>query len=526
MSDDKTTAFVCDVLKGCLMLINNTIELYSGDYAKFICIIRTFSENGARLCYNTILLLDKEENESKINEIHTIISLIKGIIVFLKYEKVSLFHSENYNVNCPVKDFVHHHNNVFGSFTNYIYISKEPICCIASISCMLLEIFSLTISKSTSSEVLKQLKICGICCCVNPSFIFKTLFSRFASFNFETQHLVLLLIEKHLFPQLGLTSKNHSECSNCSKRLKENSNLSWPLLERFNNEYELDNQMLTQDSSARNTFWGCFSTYNDLLNLQASETIENVTKHLIQIFSDGATELKSQLFVRVVLPQFLLLSSSTDSVSELHTIKSKCFLSMLKMALHDASFSAIFVNFRGITALHPFLLSSEFRQLSLNVLKIVIFSENESCLEFDIASSYSAITCVPASAMFCEFLLENTDIFSQKVNLILLHKNQPESSEIVCNLSEEVVRCICDIWKCYKEVVSSVKNDYFYRMSEKVFEAGYNLFILLLENLDELLAVQMFQDKQEMTRNILLLTQSLLSICIRNQKDVCIFIVT
>ncbi|KAG8197079.1 hypothetical protein JTE90_004345 [Oedothorax gibbosus] len=523
VSDDRTKTFICDVVKGCLMLITNTIELYSGDYAKFICIIRTFTENGARLCYNTILYFDKEESEANASEIHSIISLVKEIIVFLKYEKMSLLHSEHYNSGYHVKDFIHHHNDAFGSYTNYIDMGKEQICCIASISCMLFEIFNLPISRNASVEVLKQLKTSGICCCMNLSFIFKALFSRFGEFDCEVQHLILVLIEKQLFSQLGLTLKSHSLCSNCSKRLKENDVLSWPQFERFNDEFQAanPNEILMQGAGHGTTFWSCFNTYNDLLNLLASETIENITKHLKQIFLDGAIELKSQLFIRVVLPQFLLLSSTEVTSFELYSIKSKCFLSILQVALQDVSFSAIFVNFKGIPALHPFLLSSDFRQLSLDVLKILIFSENESHQELDDASFYSAITCVPASSMFCGILLENTEIFSKKISSLLLPEAHSKSgnSNYVSNLSEEFVYCICDIWKCYKEVISIIKNDYFHRMSEKVFDAGYNLFIILLENLDVLLTVKVFKDKQEMTKRVLLLTQSLLSICIKMQKD-------
>ncbi|GIY92165.1 lysosomal-trafficking regulator [Caerostris extrusa] len=225
-------------------------------------------------------------------------------------------HMENRNLNLSIKEFIHHHNDIFGPSANYIDSSKEPVCCIGSMSCMLLKIFNLPVSKCILIEVIKQVKMCGICCCLNPGFILKILLSRFNDFDYETQHLTLLLLEKYLFPQFGLSLKKHNLCAYCSMRLSESENLSWPLFERLNESYHQDKkEMLGRNLNAVSTFWSNFNIYSDLLNSCAVETLENVAKHLTQIFAGGANELKRQMFIRVILPQFLQLSTFDNSLS-------------------------------------------------------------------------------------------------------------------------------------------------------------------------------------------------------------------
>ncbi|GFT10478.1 lysosomal-trafficking regulator [Nephila pilipes] len=519
--------FLSDVVKGCLMLINNTIAVCSEDYAKIICIVRTFYENGSSICYYIISSLDKEcENKSENNDILTIISLIKSIIIFLKYEKMYTLHSRNSNVNASVENSIHHHNDLFGPSANYIDSSKEPVCCIGSMSCILLKIFNLPVSKYTSNEVIKQLKMCGICCCLNPGFILKILFCRFNNFDFETQHLILILLEKSLFSQLGLI-KMENHCTYCSARLNHNENMSLSLLEKCNDEsHHL--KVVGSNLNMRITFWNSLNIYGDLLNSCAIETLECVAKHLIQIFVDGATELKKQLFIKVILPQFLQLSSGEHLSSASQKIKGKCFLSILQLVLSENSLSIIFVNFGGIPNLYPFLQISEFRQLSLRALKILISYENEINQEVDFTNSYSTMIHLPASTTFCDFLLEHTQLFSENLSMLLYGAEQLETDQqsdqiaVVDNYinSEEKIHFICDLWKCYKEVLSNLKNDYFYRMSEKAFDSGYNLFITLLKNLNCILSLQEFSRKPDVAKNLLLLVQSLLTVCIKTQKEI------
>ncbi|CAL1269910.1 unnamed protein product [Larinioides sclopetarius] len=526
-----TTAFISDIIKGCLMLIHSTIAIYSEDYAKIICIIRTFYESGSDICHYIISCLDKEyESKFENNDTFTIISLIKSIIIFLKCEKISTIHSENNGFS--IKEYIHHHHDFFGPSANYIDSSKEPVCCIGSMSCVLLKIFNLSVSKDVLNEVIKQIKMCGICCCLNPGFIIKMVFSRFNNLDFETQRLTLLLIDKHLFPQLGLTSKAQNLCTYCSIRLSESENLSWPLFERLNESYHHDKkEMLGRNLNVGSTFWINFNLYGDLLNSSAIETLGNVTKHLIQIFSDGASELKRQIFIRVILPQFLHLSVSEYPLSNVQKIKSKCFLTILHLVLSENTLSAIFVNFGGIPTLYPFLQNAEFRQLSLKALKILILSENEINQEIDFSNSYSVMMNLPASITFCEYLLEHTQIFSENLCKLLPSAKVSETKDGCdvnddinicdnCLNSEQEIHLICDMWKCYKEVISLLKSDYFYRMSEKTFETGYNLFTILLENLNSILTLQEFSKTSDVVKNVLLLIQSLLTVCIITQKEI------
>ncbi|XP_055949206.1 lysosomal-trafficking regulator-like isoform X3 [Argiope bruennichi] len=524
------TVFISEIIKGCLMLIHNTIAIYSEDYAKIICIVRTFYESGSDICHYVISCLDKQCENKIENDIFTIISLIKSIIIFLKCEKISTIHSENNNAS--VKEYIHHHHDLFGPSANYIDSSKEPVCCIGSMCCILLKIFNLSISKDVLNEVIKQIKMCGICCCLNPGFIVKILFSRFNHLDLETQHLTLVLLEKYLFPQLGLTSNVQNLCDHCSTRLIESENLSWPLFERLNESYHQDKkEMLGRNLNVGSTFWTNFNLYGDLLNSSAVETLENVVKHLIQIFADGSNELKRQIFVRVILPQFLHLSTSVYPLSTVQKIKSKCFLTILQLVLTENTLSAIFVNFGGIPILYPFLQTAEFRQLSLKALKILILSENETNQDIDFSNSYSVMMYLPASITFCEYLLEHTQLFSENLGRLLPSAKQSETKD-ECDLnveskifdnclnSEEKIHFICDLWKSYKEVISLLKTDYFYRMSEKTFETGYNLFIMLLENLNGILTIQEFSKKSDVMKNVLLLIQSLLTVCIITQKEV------
>ncbi|GFR21245.1 lysosomal-trafficking regulator [Trichonephila clavata] len=528
-SRNTSTIFISDVIKGCLMLINNTIAICSEDYAKIICIVRTFYENGASICYYVISSLDKEcENKPENNDVFTIISLIKSIIIFLKYEKVSTLYSGNSSANNFVKDSVHHHNDLFGPSASYIDSSKEPVCCIGSMSCILLKIFNLPVSKYTSNEVIKQLKMCGICCCLNPGFILNILFSRFNNFDFETQHLTLLLLEKSLFPQLGLIGMPN-QCSCCSARLNQSENMTLPILEKYNVSHS--HRVKEINLNMGTTFWNSFNVYGDLLNSCAIETLENITKHLIQIFADGANEFKRQLFIKVILPQFLHLSTNEHFSSPSQKIKSKCFLYILQLVLSENSLSVIFVNFGGIPNLYPFLQISEFRSLSLRALKILISSENEVNEEIDFTNSYSTMMHLPASVTFSDFLLEHTQLFSENLGVLLSGAEQFETDRM-SNMnsptgnvdnnidSEERIHFICDLWKCYKEILSSIKNDYFYRMSEKAFDSGYNLFIMLLKNLNRILSLQDFSKKPDVAKNLLLLIQSLLTVCIKTQKEI------
>ncbi|GIY61707.1 lysosomal-trafficking regulator [Caerostris darwini] len=456
-SSNFTTLFISDVIKGCLMLIHNTIAIYSEDYAKIICIIRTFYENGSGICHFIISVLDKEhENKSENIDVNDIIYLIKSIITFLKCEKVSVMHMENRNLNLSIKEFIHHHNDIFGPSANYIDSSKEPVCCIGSMSCMLLKIFNLPVSKFILIEVIKQVKMCGICCCLNPGFILKILLSRFNDFDYETQHLTLLLLEKYLFPQFGLSLKKHNLCAYCSMRLSESENLSWPLFERLNESYHQDKkEMLGRNLNAVSTFWSNFNIYSDLLNSCAVETLENVAKHLTQIFAGGANELKRQMFIRVILPQFLQLSTFDNSLSVSQKIKSKCFLSILQLVLSENTLSTIFINFGGIPTLYPFLQTSEFRQLSLKALKILISSENNTNQEIDLTDTYSTMVHLPASTTFCGFLLEHTEIFFQSLSALLTGAKLSETNEISCANFEDRIHFICDLWKGYKEGNSS-----------------------------------------------------------------------
>ncbi|KFM67641.1 hypothetical protein X975_10707, partial [Stegodyphus mimosarum] len=67
-----------------------------------------------------------------------------------------------------IKDYIHHHNDILGPCASHTIISKDPVCCVAFVSCFVLKIFSLPLSTQTSNEILKHLKVCGICCCINP----------------------------------------------------------------------------------------------------------------------------------------------------------------------------------------------------------------------------------------------------------------------------------------------------------------------------------------------------------------------
>ncbi|GFS96541.1 lysosomal-trafficking regulator [Trichonephila clavipes] len=475
------------------------------------------------------VIKDKEcENKSENNDVCTIISLIKSIVIFLKYEKVSALYSGNSSANISVKDSVHHHNDLFGPSASYIDSSKEPVCCIGSMSCILLKIFNLPVSKYTSNEVIKQLKMCGICCCLNPGFVLNILFSRFNNFDFETQHLTLLLLEKSLFPQLGLIGMQN-QCSCCSTRLNQSENMTLPILEKYNVSHS--HRVKEINLNMGTTFWNSFNVYGDLLNSCAIETLENITKHLIQIFADGANEFKRQLFIKVILPQFLHLSTSEHFSSPSQKIKSKCFLYILQLVLSENSLSVIFVNFGGIPNLYPFLQISEFRSLSLRALKILISSENEVNEEIDFTNSYSTMMHLPASVTFCDFLLEHTQLFSENLGVLLSGAEQFETDRMSnvnsltaninnCVDSEGRIHFICDLWKCYKEVLSSIKNDYFYRMSEKAFDSGYNLFITLLKNLNRILSLQDFSKEPDVAKNLLLLIQSLLTVSIKTQKEI------
>lgn len=529
--------FISHILKGALMLIHNVIETCDKDYAKVICIIRTFSDSGANLCCSIFSLLDRQiTNECK-NEVHIIIPLIKDIITTLKIVRTSATYSSG--DSWDVKDYIHHHNDLLGPPVSHSIIIKDPMCCVAAMSCLFFKMFGVSICPRTSNEILKCLKFCGICCCVNPSFILKTLFDGYGSRDPETQKLILVILGKHLLSQLGLLSECQRRCNYCSKYLTSSEILPF---DKNSDSSILENetQLLHPNPETSDSYSLICNIYNDLLNLTMDETLENVAKHLIDLFSMCVSEFKTHVFIQVILPQFLCLKTVTKPLTSSVIVKIKCFLTVLPHVLTNTALHSIFVKFKGISVIFPFLLNAEFRELALNVIKILIFSENET-RAIDLIGN-SAVGHFPTSRLFCTFLFEHSEVFFQKINLVLklskqfselLADDNSVSSTSESGITKETftvieefpdnITFICDIWNSFKELVLNVKLNSLNIVSDGVLTSGYNLLILFLKNLSTILKIKVVikSDKIEI---LLQLVQNLISILLNMKKEVRMFL--
>lgn len=522
--------FVSHILEGCLMSLLNVIETCNGDYAKIICITRTFSDHGD-ICCNLFPLLEKQITVDCENELKTIISLVRDIVTTLKILRISAIY--NSLDKCDIKDYIHHHHDVLGPPVSHNMINKDPICCVATMSCLLLKFFNVSLCPKTSNDILKHLKMSGICCCVSPSFMLKTLFDGYATRDPETQKLVLIILGKHLFPQLGLVSKCQKRCSCCSKYLitSEFSSVDRTL------GYILtgtDTQTLQSNVGNSDSFNLIFNIYNDLLNLTEGETLENISRHLIEIFSISVDEFKIQIFIRVIFPQLLHLKvKSNESSSSIIRIKVKCFLSILPHILPNTSLYSVFVKLNGIPVIFSFLLHAEFRDLTLNVIKILIYCENEYGKTVNKDSELCSYT---SCKIFCNFLSDQTETFIQKLNLVLklsskytelittelktAEKNESTFTEIddfPCN-----VTFICDIWSLFNELALNNKLTSVSNKFKEILTSGYNLLILLLKNLAVILSLKIIVESQKIEK-ILLLLQNLILILVNQEKEVCLF---
>lgn len=522
--------FVTHILKGCLMSMLNVIETCNGDYAKIICITRTFSGHGD-MCCNLFPLLEKQITADCENELKTVISLVRDIVTTLKILRISATYSSF--DKCDIKDYIHHHHDILGPPVSHNIITKDPMCCVATMSCLLLKFFNVSLCPKTSNDILKHLKMSGICCCVSPSFMLKTLFDGYATRDPETQKLVLIILGKHLFFQLGLVSKCQRRCSCCSKYLNasEFSSADRTL------GYILpgtDMQVLQSNVENSDSFNLIFSIYNDLLNLTEGETLENISRHLIEIFSISVDEFKIQIFIRVIFPHLLHLNIKSDeSSNSLIKIKVKCFLSVLPHILPNITLYSLFVKLKCIPVIFSFLFHAEFRDLTLNVIKILIYSEKEYGNTVD---KDSELCSFPSSRTFFNFLSDQNETFIQKLNLVLkLSSTYTESIAIEVESTKKTestitvidefpcsVNFICDIWSLFNELALNNKLIPIGNKFKEILTSGYNLLILLLKNLAAVLQLKIIVENQKIEK-VLLLLQNLILILVNQEKEVCIF---
>lgn len=523
----KDILYVSQIVEGCLMLMHNVIETCKDDYAKIICITRTFSDTGENVCANVFSLLEQEITAECRNKLRTVITLVKEVITTLKILRLSAT-CTSFD-NCDIKDYIHHHSDILGPPVSHSILNKDPMCCIASMSCLLFRLFSTSVHPRTSNDILKHLKMCGVCCCVNPSFVLKSLFDGYAMRDPETQKLILATLGKHLFPQLGLVSKCQRRCTYCSKYLST-----------AEDDQTLDNVVLENGDvilrcNAENMNL-VFTVYNELLNLTSTETLENVSKHLLEVFSICISELKIQIFVKVIFPQFLNLNTDAIELSNsLFSTKVKCFLSILSHVLSNVSLYCAFIKVKGIPVLLPLLLKPEFRELTLNVIKVLIYSENEyRSNNLDVNSEFYSF---PASRTLCNVLSEQSETFIQKLNLffklsstfseLLMSENETVSSTTndspfaVTEDFSENVSLICDMWNLFRELVLSNSLNSFNNFYIQVLTSGFNLLILMLQNLSTMLRIKIIVQSQK-TEKILLLMQSLITVLVNQKNEVCI----
>lgn len=365
-------------------------------------------------------MIECESNLMIFNSIEVIIDALQQLIMCLQRAKVLYLHKNHCNKKrhskCNLTHFLGHHCDLLGLKLTHSTTNKSPICCISSVSNILIQILLSTTSKSIQLLIIKQLNLSATCCC-SKSFIMESLLEfimkndnltikkeifKLIEHIFEVQSISLFISCPICVPKENKIVPSKNESAVCfdasSTEMTTGFDSAYSTSDGDLNTCNYNNKDSTTIHSS--DFQVSFCCYKNLLKVSNDKTLTHeVEKHLWSLINYCDNNSKKLLCQQVILPLFLSKETEHENLEFL--------LQLIKVLVNDSEVSKLFVNVGGLKQLRKLLTDPICSSISLNVFEILLINEiarlktNEN--ENNFHDNY------PCLSSFFDILHENTN---------------------------------------------------------------------------------------------------------------------